>query len=561
MADNLGTAAYKLVLDARDFQSSAVQSGKSMRDVQQIMRETTTPAEKLAAKYDAVTKAYEDGQLPLKNYERYLEKLNEEANKSVAAVDDSTDAVDKHATATGKAAASTDGLGGSIEKAVLGYLSFQAVLSKVGEALQWTREQTEKAMATFEGMSEARSRLAQIADPAAGRSLDVLEARADELAMRYGEERGKVAQALFSALSEGFEGSLESLVKYGDIVNLQSAAGVAGQVPGLFKGSGLKPDEAVSATLLAARQSRLSFEDIASAMPSIAQGAAMTGSTPTEAMGILSVMSSSFQSGSEAANKFKALATKMAIGGDEFAGKGIMGGVEALMGMDEETRREFLGESQELNVAYQTLVSNLPEVRKRIEEIDAELATMRAGGASTMERAYQEFFGTGTEQAGRRLALEEKRKQEIGREIEREKQLAQTGLETQAAIDKRIREMSGRGEASFGQFAVEQVTRETAELAAGSEYAPAIAEGAAEAAERYFGGTKSNLEFLARNAIEGIVPAFLIKRLLTDQAVTPPDTEDTKQTTDEQLKTMQEIADNTRALNEGLPVVRVQGAF
>jgi hypothetical protein len=34
MADNLGSAAYKLVLDARDFQSSAVQSGRSMRDVQ-----------------------------------------------------------------------------------------------------------------------------------------------------------------------------------------------------------------------------------------------------------------------------------------------------------------------------------------------------------------------------------------------------------------------------------------------------------------------------------------------------------------------------------------------
>jgi hypothetical protein len=86
MADNLGTAAYKLVLDAREFNSSAVTSGKQMRDVQQVMRQTTTPAEKMAASYDSVTAAYQKGEIPLKNYQRYLDQLNTSAAKNADAV-------------------------------------------------------------------------------------------------------------------------------------------------------------------------------------------------------------------------------------------------------------------------------------------------------------------------------------------------------------------------------------------------------------------------------------------------------------------------------------------
>ncbi|HUS39184.1 MAG TPA: hypothetical protein VMX74_07020, partial [Pirellulales bacterium] len=90
MADNLGTAAYKLVLDARSFNSSAVTSAKSMRDVKQVMRDTTTPAEKLAAKYDSVTAAYKRGEIPLKNYERYLQQLNGTAKKNADTVSQMT---------------------------------------------------------------------------------------------------------------------------------------------------------------------------------------------------------------------------------------------------------------------------------------------------------------------------------------------------------------------------------------------------------------------------------------------------------------------------------------
>jgi len=56
-----------------------------MRDVAQTMRETTTPAEKMAARFDSVKAAFEAGKIPLKNYNRYIEEFNrlseEEARK------------------------------------------------------------------------------------------------------------------------------------------------------------------------------------------------------------------------------------------------------------------------------------------------------------------------------------------------------------------------------------------------------------------------------------------------------------------------------------------------
>ena len=483
------------------------------RFAQQTGRSVQTVNERHQEQLGKLKEAFEANLLTAEQYGRAVEKANQDAANSYDVVAEKVDQIDDKQQ---QATSSTDALGGAVMKAVAGYLSFQAVLAKVGEALQWTREEVEKAKGTFEGMADPRRRLAQIADPTvAGRGLDELEARVDALAMQYGEDRTKVANALFSAVSEGFEEALPSLVKYGDIVGLEAAAGVAGQVPGLFKGAGLGAEEAVSTTLLAARQSRLSFEEIATAMPTIAEGAALAEASPTEAMGVLSVMAGTFKSGEQAAQRFKALATRFAISEDEsLRGKGILGGVEALQAMPEEERREFLGSSQELNVAYQTLVTNLPAVRERIAELDAELATLRSGGEGTLERQYQEYFSGETDQGRRRLALEDKRQAEIQRQIANERQLAQGGLETQATRDRALAEMKEAGEATFGQFAVEKLGA-AAELMGGGERGTATA---MEFGRRFYGGTDTNLEFMGRAVTDvmsgGMAP---VERIVTGE--------------------------------------------
>ena len=77
--DKLGDAAYRLVLDARGFEQGAMLTEKASRQVKQTIRETTTPAEKLASRYDEMTEAFQKGALPAKNYERYLQALNKAA--------------------------------------------------------------------------------------------------------------------------------------------------------------------------------------------------------------------------------------------------------------------------------------------------------------------------------------------------------------------------------------------------------------------------------------------------------------------------------------------------
>jgi hypothetical protein len=258
------------------------------------------------------------------------------------------------------------------------------------------------------------------------------------------------------------------------------------------------------------------------------------------------------------------LATKLAISEDEtLKGKGVLGGVEALQGMDEESRRLFLGESQELNVAYQTLTANLPEVRQRIAEINAELETMRAGGKSVVQKQFEEFFDPSSERGQRRLALEQQRQAEIAREIANEQQLSLQGMQTQATRDRVLAEMKTQREATFGQFAVEQVSQ-GAELLGGAGGGDRTTEAATEVARRYFGGTESNLEFLARNIQDAILPLGILKRMVFDDKPTKvvDDATDEQSKKDaEQLRAMQEVAQHTKAMAEGLPVVRVAGAF
>jgi hypothetical protein len=541
MADNLGTAAYKLVLDARDFQASAVQSGKSMRDVQQVMRETTTPAEKLAAKYDAVTEAYEKGLIPQKNYERYLAQLNETAEKAAAQVDAGTAAVNDNATATGKAASSTQGLSGSIEQAVLGYMSFNAILSKVGEALQWTREQTEAAMASAHGMTDANRRLIQVSDEYDPQDLDRMLQQADELAAKYGEDREVVREVIFSARSEGFDSAVDDIIKFGDIIDARAAATVAGQVPGLFGEGSIDPSVAVSATLAAAKSSRLDFERIAQAMPIIAAGGAMQGSDPAEAMGMLSVMASHTKSGDEAANLFKSLAVSMSLD-ERTKGKGLIGGFEAIQGMTPEEQTEFLGTNKELNIAFTLLGTRLEDVKARIALVNKEIEAGATGGESNLDRIYGTIYDPSTYSGTLNAAKETARREAIALEIANERQLAVTGLGQQSAIDTELRKMKEAGQSTFGQWAAAQFGG----WAQAANLDPSIVRGVTMAGRAQFGGPSTD------DASRDITNIGMgIMSLLPDL--------DAK--AEEQQKTMQEIANNTKAMAEGPPMVRVQGAF
>jgi hypothetical protein len=80
-----------------------------------------------------------------------------------------------------------------------------------------------------------------------------------------------------------------------------------------------------------------------------------------------------------------------------------------------------------------------------------------------------------------------------------------------------------RGEASFGQFAVEQVGRGAETLTSGTSWGGRAVEAATGGAQRYFGGTDSNLEFLGRNLIDAVLPLNAMLRMATQPGSNSPD--------------------------------------
>jgi hypothetical protein len=421
-----GTEAYK--------QQRAEQE-RLKRVATQAAAEMVTAADRQRAKLKDLADAHKAGYMSAEQHAAAVDRLNAE--------------MDETTNAGGKQAGMMGTLTGKLVALGAGYMSFQAILGQVKAALAYVNQETEKAISSADQMTDPNKRLAQVATSA--EDLDMMVQRADELAQRFGEDRDIVRRVSFSARSEGFEEILPQLIQYGDVVAPEAAAGVAGQVPGLFGEGSIDPLAAVNATLVAAEQSRLSFEDIARALPKIAEGGALQGADPAEAMGVLSIMAGHFASGDTAADRFKALSTRLSLN-ERTKGKGILGGVEALQAMEPSDRADFLGDSQELNVAYELLSRRMPDVKDRIAMIDAEIQAGDTGETTALARKYRQTYDTSTETGRLNEAMEGRRRAQIEEEIANERQFAIFGADREAAISREKKRQKEEGYVGLAQF-------------------------------------------------------------------------------------------------------------
>jgi hypothetical protein len=203
---NLGTAAYKLVLDAREFGANAVQSGRAMREVQQVMRETTTPAEKMASRYDAVTEAWKKGQIPAQNYERYLQRLNTAANQNSKAIQDMVTQYGRGMPVIGKyvgmigrihpaAIAATAGIAGLAAGVAALYKATRLYVSQVTAQFDKIDAVAKRAKATgFDptsliGIERGAALVAGVDESVTERSLAIFVRRLGEVKMGSGEAK------------------------------------------------------------------------------------------------------------------------------------------------------------------------------------------------------------------------------------------------------------------------------------------------------------------------------------------------------------------------------------
>jgi hypothetical protein len=239
-----------------------------------------------------------------------------------------------------------------------GFVSVSAAVGFARSSIQQLKADTDAAVASVEKLSQANRSLAQVATSPADYAR--LTTGSDKLAARYGVERDVARDVIFSARSEGFEGSVEDILRGAPAVDPRSSARVAGQLPTLFKDANLSPTAAINMTLKAAQQSRLNFEQIASAAPGAAEGTALTGSSPEETLAMLSVLAGKFKSGDTAADRIKAFSSKVGISKDKrLKGKSVLEALRTVQNdFSAKDRGEFLGEGVEINTAFRYLMEN-----------------------------------------------------------------------------------------------------------------------------------------------------------------------------------------------------------
>lgn len=255
-----------------------------------------------------------------------------------------------------------------VKQMAAGYVSWASAAAGVRVAIRDVRAEMDKGRSSTQTLQESRQNLLQVSEG----DYSKLEARADIAAMKYGVSRTEARQVLFSARSEGFEKDYERVLAMNQVIPASAASRVAGQTNQLFGGT-FTADQIIGGVFKGAKESRLDFAPIAEQLPVAAEGASLASASAPETIAALSVLASKFNN---AGDRIKAIASKMGIS-DATRGKGLIGGIKTLQAMSEADRKEFLGDDQEKNAAYQRFVEMMPQIEKLTGEIDAEMK--RAG--------------------------------------------------------------------------------------------------------------------------------------------------------------------------------------
>jgi hypothetical protein len=257
-----------------------------------------------------------------------------------------------------------------------------AATMKLTEAFALVKKAKDDALQNQQGLSESNRRLVQVSN--SPEDLANMQKRADDAAMATGVSRDVARQVLFSARSEGFESSFEGILASNEVLDPMAASTVAGKVPALFGGK-IGSMEAVSLGLRAAKDSNLNFEQMATSLPTAAEGGALVGASPEELFAVQGVLASRFKSGDTAADRIKSFSSSAGID-ERMSGKGIIGAFDTISAMSDEERTEYLGKNQELNAVFKILGEEMPKIKKQLSVLEKERADFAAGGGALREQ-------------------------------------------------------------------------------------------------------------------------------------------------------------------------------
>jgi hypothetical protein len=362
---------------------------------------------------------------------------------------------DGERAARGQAAAQR-GLAGMLQRTITQWISVAAVVGTASKAITYFNQESTRARESFGKLAEERRRLVQISVDAS--DLQKMEALADQVAVEEGVEREITRRVLFSARSEGFEDFFREIIASARVIAPESAAQAAGQVPALFPKAKLTPQQSINAALMAATQSRLTFEQLTATLPGAAEGAGAAGATPAETFALQSVLASRFKSAETAADRIKALGSAIALD-KGLTGRGVVAAVKELQAAGEARRKEFLGKSSELNAAFRTIGEELATIEERTRQID-EAIRQADTAQSVLATRRAAAVDMSTEVGRQTTAAIQADRARISRDIANERLYGAKANQRQAALDQAmstIKQQAGGGWSGFkSEFAAEQ---------------------------------------------------------------------------------------------------------
>lgn len=354
---------------------------------------------------------------------RKAEDAQERYNKKLAKSKEEAQKASKEAQKTGEHFAqmgkrSSDALDTAPIDAFVGkFASVTAAIATATDMWQMYKQKQADALGSLAGTAQSDRMLTQVAE--AGQ-LPTLIAQADTMAVGRGMNRNAARNLLFQAISDGFYNDVGTVAAASSVIDPNEAAIVAGQTRGLFKKDNLSAQEAMSMTLTGAKISRLDFGPMAKALPQAAEGAAQIDSTASETIATLAILAGAFKSGDTAADRIKGFASKAALD-NRTRGKGLLAAFDTVAAMTEAERSAFLGESQELNSAFNVIKTNREVIEQTRTDIEKDRQATAAGGGLLRQRIAET---EATPQFRARLSIESAK---IRNEIANENALALTG--------------------------------------------------------------------------------------------------------------------------------------
>jgi len=374
---------------------------------------------------------------------------------------------------------------GALKNYGVGMLSLGAAVQQVSQFMSHLAEQSRLAGESIAAVADQRRSLVQVSRTSA--EFEQLENLADEIAQSAGMKRGEAREVVFDAKSLGFMEIVKDIAQSREVIAPNVASKAAGKIPELYRGE-IGPLQAINMSLAAGEASAFNVEEFIQHLPTAASGAQAAGSSPAEAAGLLSVLGGQFARGSSAAERIKAFGLKVGLD-ERLSGMGIMGAYEALAGTNpftaftEEERKEFLGESMELNELYLKLKQNAAQIGERTGEVQTAIDT--SGTASSVLARKREIALDTETRAGRRnVAQREANRAQVLRELAREERRGEQALQSQAELDRYVAEMDQRGVNAGVGWMAERAGGVAASMGAGRGVTRAAAAGGRRFAEQ-----------------------------------------------------------------------------